>query len=448
MEIKDFLSFKDDHEKHGLRGHVAIYRENMETGEVSLWEESDNIIPISGYQWILMKMFGLYLDSKHDPSDATKYEVIGQDSTIAIPDLNARTSLPIGKNVNNYTPMVDDIAANHFCQGFMVGNRGGAEDGITTKNTDYSYVALRNPIPFQQTNESSLSSSIAGQYLGVLNGSATGSTEAFAKSYYIKKFDERPHIYHSWWRDNQKWDYIDPVSVTDLGPTATTSNKTNRIESYVECKLSLSDDDCFSYFNREGNTETPAINELGLVAFDTDPGARSDLEKLYSRDIKQLISFIFDNNRPEEVLPEIVRLTAEILDAFENVPGAGTAGPITRFNNSHINNFVETLNRLSGETVEKMIADPTIFTSQDPDNPGYQMQLSDPENIAVTAYYNQKQEFIFEEDEFLHNLSSDEFNELTTDEAQRIKLITYYTFNSIPLQKNWRTLIYYRIYAN
>jgi hypothetical protein len=47
VEMNDFLSFKDNHEKHGLRGHVQIFRQNMETGETSLWEESDNIIPIS-----------------------------------------------------------------------------------------------------------------------------------------------------------------------------------------------------------------------------------------------------------------------------------------------------------------------------------------------------------------------------------------------------------------
>ena len=35
-----------------------------------------------------------------------------------------------------------------------------------------------------------------------------------------------------------------------------------------------------------------------------------------------------------------------------------------------------------------------------------------------------------------------------TDEAQRIKLITYYTFNALPLQSDWEILIYYRIYAN
>lgn len=47
VEMNDSLSFKDSHGKHGLRGHVQIWRENMETGEKSLWQESDNIIPIS-----------------------------------------------------------------------------------------------------------------------------------------------------------------------------------------------------------------------------------------------------------------------------------------------------------------------------------------------------------------------------------------------------------------
>ena len=266
-----------------------------------------------------------------------------------------------------------------------------------------------------------------------------------ARSYYIKKFDERPHIYHSWWRDGQKWDYIDPVSVTDLGPNPTTPNKTNRIETYVECKLSLSDDDCFSYFSNEGSYETPAINELGLVAFDVDGGARSGLESTYNRDIKQLIGFIFDNKRSPEVLPEIVRLTSEILDILNNIPDNGTTVSITTFGNMHINNFVSTLTRLSNETVESMTEDPTIFTNP---TTGYQAELSREDNIEVSAYYNQKQDYIFEEDKFMYYLSSAEFDNLSTDEAQRIKLVTYYTFNSIPLQKNWRTLINYRIYAN
>ena len=441
VEMNDFLSFKDDHEKHGLRGHVQIFRQNMETGETSLWEESDNIIPISGYQWILMKMFGLYLDSKHDPSDVSRYEVLSKDSTIAIPDLNARSSLPIGKQVNTYTKMEGDIAANHICQGFMVGNRGAAEDAITTKNTDYSFVALRNPIPFQQTNEASLDPSIAGKYLGLAHISSSSTNDTFSKSYYIKKFDERPHIYHSWWRENQKWDYVDPVSVTDLGPYATTAAKTNRIETYVECKLSLSDNDCFAYFSHAGMNETPAINELGLVAFDTEAGARSDIENIYSSEITQFLSILYDNKRDDALVPELLRLTSSILDSLGHIKVGTETVPITDFNNPNINAFVDTLTQLSSETAERILADPTILEP-------YQDAFALDTNIEVEALYNQKGDFIYETDKFIAALETPYFDTLGTDEAQRIKLITYYTFNSIPLQKNWRTLINYRIYAN
>ena len=439
MNMNDHLSFNEKHEKHGLRGHVQVFRENMETGEISLWEESDNTITISGYQWLLMKCFNLYLDSKHDPSDTSKYEVLGKDSTIIIPDLNSRSSLPIGKPVNSYTPMNGDISADHFIQGFMVGNRGAAEDGITTKNTDYSFVALRNPIPFQQTNDEKLSSDIAGQYLGILNTNVNTNNEGFSKSYYIKRFDERPHIYHSWYRENQKWDYVDPVTVSDLGPNSTTANKTNRIETYIECKLSLSDDDCFSYFNHAGSNETPAINELGLVAFDVDPGARSVVENIYESDIKQLIAFIFDNKRESTILPEILRLASEISDALNNLVVGNETVSITTFNNSNINAFMSTIENLSSEKVDTLTDEKIV---------DYQNELASTDNIEVEALYNQKQEFIYSTDKFLHYLASSDFDALTTDEAQRIKLITYYTFNSIPLQKNWRTLINYRIYAN
>ena len=71
-----------------------------------------------------------------------------------------------------------------------------------------------------------------------------------------------------------------------------------------------------------------------------------------------------------------------------------------------------------------------------------------PINIGVEAFYNQNGTFIYTTDKFLDYLSDSSFGSMTTDEAQRIKLITYYTFNSIPLQANWKVLINYRIYAN
>lgn len=438
IQANDNLSFKEDHNKFGLHGHVSIYRENMETGEVSLWDEGDNTITISGSQWIFEKMFNLYLDSKHNAS-ASQYEVLGKDSNLIMPDLNAKARLSIGKPVSAYTPMNEDITSNHFVQGFMIGNQGGAEDGITTKNTDYSFISLRNPIPFQQTNQDSLEPSIAGKYLGISNVTSTGDNNPFSKSYYIKKFDERPHIYHSWWRDNQKWDYVDPVKSTDLGPHNISPGKSNRIESYIECRLSLSDNDCFAYFEHVGSTQTPAINELGLVAFDVDPGARSDLEKCHDTDISTIISFIFDNKREETVIPEIITLAGKIIDVLSNITVGSETKSIKTFGNENINAFYDTLVAISRETEESLTNDKLME---------YQTTLSGEDNIGVEAFYNQNGTFIYSTDKFVEYISGDEFNLLSTDEAQRIKLITYYTFNSIPLQKNWRTIIYYRIYAN
>jgi hypothetical protein len=421
FNTNDHLSFKDEaNKKHGLRGHVQIYRENTITKEKALWYEDDNIIPISGYQWILMKMFGLYLDSSHNKS----YEDISKDTTVVIPDLNNSGVYQLGVDPADYTTMDADISENHFIQGFMIGNGGSGEDSITTKNTNYSFTKLRNPIPFQQT-QTSLSSDIAGQYLGMLR---VGSS-SFSKSYYIKKFDEQPHIYHSWWRDGQKWDYVDPVTQNDLGPDAVNGiGKTNRIETYAECKMSLNEDDCIAYFSHDGSTQTAVVNELGLVAYDTVPGVRSIIEQVYQRKIKEFLNIIFDNNlHDEDHNNEVITMAAEIYTVIEQ---------LKQYNQSNINSFIETVDTIAGCKAESI------------DYLSFQNELTSDDNIAVEAFYNQNGSLVYTTDKFLDHMSDSAFSGLSTDEAQRIKLITYYTFNSIPLQSNWRILINYRIYAN
>lgn len=414
---------------HFLKGEVSISRVNDLTGETEFLGKSHNVISISGYQWILMKMFGLHLDSSHDPN--VSYEDIGKDSSIIIPDLNNDAMMRIGTDPKLYTHIDDEIPSTHFIQGFMIGNGGSAEDGITTKNTDYSFINLRNPIPFQQTKASDgLDSSIAGKYLGTYR--QRGSDD---KSYYIKKFDATPHIYHNWWRDGQNWDYIDPVRKSDLGPDSKTAAKTNRIETYAEIQMSIDtkNNDCVGYFQTAGNTQTAMINELGLVAFDTIPGKRSTVEYLYRTSIKRVITLIFDNNRTETAGDEAVELAKDIVDTMEF---------LNPYGNTNITEFIHIMSKLSKE-------DPTSVNWE-----GYQKELSEfdedkhPVNIGVEAFYNQNGTFIYETDTFLELLSSAEFVTLSTDEAQRIKLITYYTFNSIPLEKNWKILISYRIYAN
>lgn len=429
IRMNDTMGFSDtkndNSDKHYLKGVIEISRENVETGEKEFLERSSNIIPLSGMQWVLMKMFGLHLDSSH----GTKYEEIGQDTTLCVPDLNSDNMLGIGVDEKDYSVMDSDIPENHFIQGFIIGNGGSGEDAITTKNTDYSFVNLRNPIPFQQTQTGStvsgLDSSIAGQYLGVYRQGA-GSV---SKSYYIKKFDSRPHIYHNWWRDGQKWDYLDPVQPDDLGPDAKNGvGKTNRIETYAQVEMSIDtrNGDCLEYFNHAGSTQTALINELGLVAFDTVPGQRSIIETLYKTTIRKFIKLIYDNNRGD-VDEEVIDLAKDISTVLSQVRDLGHV---------NINNFIDVADAISSCEVGSL------------DYQTFQDALDDTDNIGVEAFYNQSGSFIYATDKFLEYLSDVEFKGLTTDEAQRIKLITYYTFNSIPLNPNWKILIQYRIYAN
>jgi hypothetical protein len=426
MDINENLSFHENHEKHGLRGHVQVFRQNKETGEKSLWYEDDNIIPISGFQYVLMKMFGLHLDANHNDG----YEKLDQDTNLIIPDLNSSGTLQIGVDPNNYTSMTENIASNHFVQGFMVGTGGAGEDAITTKNTDYSFIKLRNPIPFQQT-QTNLDPSISGQYLGNMR---VGSS-SFSKSFYIKKFDSTPHIYHGWWRDGQRWDYVDPITQNDLGPNAQNAAKSNRIETYAQIEMSIDTDagDCISYFAHDGSTQTALINELGLVAFDTKPGTRSTVVTCYNTFIKNFIRIIFDNNRTTEEINALPGIVDDIITVL-------TDTGIIDVGNSRIAKFVEVLDIVKSDV--SAIAIPNLDFST------YQTELGKDTNIAVEAHYNQNGTYLYAVDEFLTIINSDAFTNLTDDQAQRIKLITYYTFNSIPLQTNWKILINYRIYAN
>ena len=425
INVNDSLLLKEKHE-HGLRGHVQVYRENTKTGEKSLWYEDSNVISISGVQFIFCKIFDLFLDSDH----VLPYQNLGRDTNLVMNDLNSSSSMKIGKDPAAYTPMTTNISENHFIQGFMVGNGGSGEDGITTKNTDYSYVTLRNAIPFQQST-TQLAPSLAGKYTGNMrNGNL-----AFSNNYYIKKFDSRPHIYHSWYSEGQSWDHIDPVSVNDLGPKSEAVAKTNRIESYVECDMSVDtlNGDCLSYFQHDGVNETALINELGLVAFDAEFGDRSIMERLYQNQVRDIIRLIFDNEgRGDNANTELKGLAAEIKTVCDQLS-------IESYGQSNINAFIAVINDIN-DTPETDITDASYVE--------YQNQLSDASNIEVVAAYNQNGAFLYETDKFLEYLASSEFAGLTNDEAQRIRLVTYYTFKSIPLDQNWKISIKYRIYAN
>jgi hypothetical protein len=414
---------------NALHGHVQVFVRNKKTGEKKLWSESDNVITLTGYQNILLRSFGLRLDSLHKVSYIDSN--IGRDTNLVTPDLNDQSVFGIGRKIDEYSPMVDEFSNTHFIQGFMVGNQGAGEDNITTKNTNYSFINLRNPIPFRQTSDV-LNPEIANKYLGIYNIPNASELTGFAKSYYIKKFDETPHMYHTWWEENQEWDKVDPVTVDQLGPDNSTAAKTDRIASYIQCEMSIDSDDCVSYFSHAGATQSPVINELGLVSYNTIPGLRSVYEATYTAYIKDFIRLIFTNNITDDEKQEIIQLAGaiyEILTAEE--------GNITTYGQANINNFVALVTEIGA------IEDPTLMDIQ-----SYRDRLGASDNIEVEAFYNQMNAFQYETDKFLTYLSGSEFTGLSTDEAERIKLVTYYTFNSIPLSSEVDILISYRIYTN
>lgn len=423
MKIKD--------NAYGLHGHVQVFVRNKKTGKKTLWSESDNVITISGYQNILLRSFGLRLDSIHKASYIDGN--IGKDTNLITPDLN--DTMGIGEVPANYTTMSEEFSSSHIIQGFMVGNGGAGEDNITTKNTNYSFINLRRPIPFRQTT-TVLPSSVAGQYLGVYNKSTAEEEMGYAKSYFIKKFDDTPHIYHTWWEEGQKWSYVDPISQDNLGPNQSSAPKTNRIASYVECEMSISPEDCIDYFSHAGSTQTPVINEIGLVAFDAEPGMRSVFESAYRNYIREFIEVLYSKDESADTLERLVGIALTIYQILVN----NEEVDITSFGNTHINAFVDVISEI------QRIEDPSTITHSQ--LAGWMDALSSSENINVEAYYNQNGTYVYETDEFLNCLHDSVFDTLTNDEAQRIKLITYYTFNSIPLSDEVDILINYRIYTN
>lgn len=444
LKVSDKLTTREDH-KIGLHGHVQVFVEDRDTGKVSLWDEKDNTITVGGAQWILMKMFGLYLDTSH----AKDYENISRDTNLVIPDLNSAAGENIGIDPANYSRMEEDISDAHFIQGFMVGNGGAGEDAITTKNTDYSFIRLRDAIPFQQT-QTQLPASIAGKYLG----SQRVGTSSFSKNYFIKKFDSIPHIYHSWYSEGQAWDYVDPVSPNDLGPDAPSGQpRTNRIETYVQCEMSVDplNGDCISYFQNEGQG-TALINELGLVAWDAEYGNRSIVETMYTTKVKDFLRLIFDNNRELSANKAVITLANEIKEICDHLIEGYDENdepiykPLSDYGQSNINKFLDLVAAISIMS-EALITDEQWRTWQNLLTE-FNERGDANGNIDVEAMYNQNGTFVYTTDKFLEYLSASEFNTLTNDEAQRCRLITYYTFKNIPLTENWKVLIKYRIYAN
>ena len=197
--------------------------------------------------------------------------------------------------------------------------------------------------------------------------------------------------------------------------------------------MTLDENDCVAFFDHDGNG-TAQINELGLVAFDTIPGVLSTVEKVYDTHIKKMLKLIYGNNTyTVELLTKIQNLASEIKTVLTETLGTTEE--------SHILEFIGTLDDILGINVED---ETTVLDTIKAD-------LRTDANIEVEDVYNADQTFLYSTDKYKEYADTAAYavtDASITDEAQRIKLITYYTFNALPIQSDWEILIYYRIYAN
>lgn len=220
-------------------------RKNWRTKFGEILYRDTNIIPIGSYQYIFDKLFNIGLD---------------EETTLRVGALNEDAPLmKIGTNPLEYeypSQLVDtpaghiNIPAQHFVQGFMVGDGGAMEDNITAISPDYKRRTLFHAIPFRMSTDGTIINK--QKYFGISRDTSG------IESYYIKLFDQpAPHIVHSWVTD-----IADQFEVVD--ETVFSSTSTIPIETYIEIAISVTKDDVRGYFQSTG--ATPRVNEFGLVA--------------------------------------------------------------------------------------------------------------------------------------------------------------------------------------
>jgi hypothetical protein len=191
--------------------------------------------------------------------------------------------------------------------------------------------------------------------------------------------------------------------------------------------INIKDGDCRGYFtNGEGQNQAAVINELGLVAFDAHKGSNSIITDIYNRYIRRLIDIIFNDNRDQDDETEAQDI-ATLINSNATMTGIQQSN-IAAF----MNDVVAEIASTSSYTDEKWAE--------------WQAACESESNIHVTAYYKHSGAYAYSIDEFMKDL--EQVSGLSYDEANRIKLVTYYTFDAIPLKENWNIIINYRIYAN
>lgn len=289
--IKDRLSFTDNHpehikmpkmQSHGLWARTEILASNDEvvldkdgvfshfakkvpTGKSALGETifkmekvapkfvASNMVPIGGCQYAMEMIYGVTSDKLDIP---TLYDGLG--TGIGLKDVIPSTcyDIPGGQKVVIHDP-------GNFVQLFGVGVTGTAENDITVhpvsyreNSIDLEYGELTGTmIPFRYTTES-LSTEDKLKYFG------KKTSDGGQTAYYLKKFDQDPVIRHI----SRTGEDIEDEKELSENEIWLSSNNTNAIESFTECRLVITKKDIKEWFLSLGQEDKTRINTIALFS--------------------------------------------------------------------------------------------------------------------------------------------------------------------------------------
>lgn len=278
--LKDELPLKADRigsqrgfwVKTEILGGYGIHK-NPVTGISELDETiftSKNTVCIGGVQYAMEQIFGI-------------------SGPITVPTLYSQ--MGIGAADKNYTGREIDVPdgtgkhtmpyayGNRICLfGIGLSGYGGGENAITKYPVDYRENAIQNVksgsdgtslnglmIPFRYTTQD-LSSTDQTKYFGIKTDSSTGYT-----SYFLKRFETEPNIYH-YWNTSGTVDGSEDDASEVTQAEVWDSTRTTAVLSLTEITLKVSNKDVKEYFEITGSLGDPRFNTVALydAIYDAD----------------------------------------------------------------------------------------------------------------------------------------------------------------------------------
>lgn len=238
----------EDHSLHRVNSKLEFYNDQ---GEL-IWEPLHNKTVIAGSAFMAMKAFNL---DRNALDNTPTY-----DTTMNL-DYGANgTTYPtaIIKDSNGITVGSVEDETQRKIIGFCVGQGGCGLDPSDVFNVKYcDWITPDNIVPFRYplNNEDTVDESIYQGRKGI-----TLSNGDVRNAYYFKTFSNTPTLVQSY--VTSIGSFSDTIASETVYSNAAYANKA---QSYTECHLKITKDDCREFFITHKGLENAKINQISLV---------------------------------------------------------------------------------------------------------------------------------------------------------------------------------------